>query len=62
MCLRKLENSIKQHANERDTNGQLGLVPFDIYDCLEEALPHGLVVKLGEMIMRLKGVGSDPID
>lgn len=57
MAISKLENAIREHARERNTKGQLGLLPMDIYDCLEETIPHGLVVQLGELIMKLKGVG-----
>jgi hypothetical protein len=58
MAVRQLENAIREHTSYRQTKGQIGLVPMDIYDCLEETLPHGLVIQLGELIMKLKGVGS----
>lgn len=57
MCIKKLENVLREHSRERLTKGKLNMVPVDLYDVLEETLPHGLVVELGELIMRLKGVG-----
>lgn len=51
-----LENTIKEHARERDRQGKIKLVPYDLYDVLEEVLPHGLVVQLGELIIKNKGV------
>ncbi len=57
MSSRHLENAIREHAMERQTKGQAGVIPMDLYNALEETLPHGLVVKLGEIIMKLKGAG-----
>ncbi len=58
MALKTLENAIREHARERQTSSKIAMVPMDIYDCLEETLPHGLVIELGNLIMKLKGVGK----
>ena len=57
MSLRNLESALSSHVKERERKNRLGLVPLDIYDVLEETLPHGLVVQLGELILKCKGVG-----
>lgn len=57
MSVKSLENAIREHARERQTKGQINIVPMDIFDALEETLPHGLVIKLGEIISKLQGVG-----
>lgn len=58
MTTKSLENAIREHTMERQTKGQIAVVPMDLYNALEETLPHGLVVKLGEIIMKLQGVGT----
>lgn len=58
MCIKRLENILREHARERDRKGQLGLLPLDIYDALEETIPHGLVIELGEIIAKLRGAGN----
>lgn len=57
MAIKNLENAIREHAKERQTAGKVQMIPMDLYDALEETIPHGLVIKLGELIMKLKGVG-----
>ena len=59
MSLTKLESAIKEQANNRQRKGQLSMIPMDLFDALEETLPHGLVVQLGELILKLKGVGHN---
>ena len=59
MSLTKLESAIKEQANNRQRKGQLAMIPMDLFDALEETLPHGLVVQLGELILKLKGVGHN---
>lgn len=58
MATKSLENAIREHAMERQVKGQIGIVPMDIYHALEETIPHGLVIKLGEIIMKLKGANN----
>ena len=48
---------MRELYTNRQRKNQLDLLPMDIYDALEETLPHGLVVRLGEIIIKLQGVG-----
>jgi len=56
MC--KLETAIKDYADEMKTKKKLDWFPLQMYDILEETIPHHLVVKLGEIIIKNKGVGK----
>lgn len=58
MAVDKLESAIREHVYDRQANGQGELLPLDLYDCLEETMGHRLVIKLGELIMKLKGAGN----
>lgn len=57
MAIKKLENAVREHTKERQSAGRTDMIPMDLYDVLEETIPHGLVIKLGELILKLKGVG-----
>lgn len=57
MAIKKLENAVREHTKERQSAGRIDMIPMDLYDVLEETIPHGLVIKLGELILKLKGVG-----
>lgn len=61
MGIRTLENALREHSRERSTKGKLAWVPLDILHALEETLPHGLVIELGELIMKSKGIGKNNI-
>ena len=61
MGIRTLENVLREHAKEQQTKGKLAWVPFDLLHALEETLPHGLVIELGELIMKSKGIGKNNI-
>ena len=53
----KFDNHIRTYIMELSKDKKLGWFPQYMYDCLEENVPHGLVVKLGEIIIKNKGVG-----
>ncbi len=51
----KMENALKEFTQELSQNRKLDWFPLKMYDILEESLPHGLVVQLGEIIIKNKG-------
>lgn len=58
MCYNKLEIAIKAHTMDRMSTGKSAMLPIDIYNAIEESMPHGLVIRLGELIIKLKGAGN----
>ena len=55
----KLENAIREYSQELSRKNKLGWIPSVMHHLLAENLPHGLVLQLGEYIMKNKGVGKN---
>lgn len=55
----KMESAIRDYSQRLATKNKIGWLPLQLYDMLEENLPHGLVIELGEIILRNKGVGKN---
>ena len=52
--LKRLELALHDHITERKDNGKYEVLPNDIYDVLEESVSTQTMVKLANIILKLK--------
>ena len=57
----KMEQAIREYTQELSRQNKLAWFPYNMLHILEENLPHGLVIELGETILRCKGIGKNNI-
>ena len=56
-----MEQAIREYSQELAKENKLAWFPLNMLHILEENLPHGLVIELGETILRCKGIGKNNI-
>jgi len=56
-----MEQAIREYTQELSRQNKLAWFPYNMLHILEENLPHGLVIELGETILRCKGIGKNNI-
>jgi len=54
----QLEVSLRDYAADLRNKNKIEWFPILLYDMLQENLPQGLIIKLGEIILKNKGAGK----